>query len=226
MTSEFTSTLLAAGIDEASAARFAEYADKVVDENTRQNLTRILDPADMAVKHFIDSVAPASLIPENAKVIDIGTGAGFPGAPLKLLRDDIDITLMDSTGKKTAFVERALREMGVSAAVLNARAEETPELYGKFDICVSRAVARLPMLLELCAAFVKVGGMLLMYKGAEADAEIAEAKNAAKKLGLAPAEIHSSELIGNTHFVIAYKKIKETPKGYPRRFAKIKSSPL
>ncbi|MEL7604366.1 MAG: 16S rRNA (guanine(527)-N(7))-methyltransferase RsmG, partial [Bacillota bacterium] len=149
------------------------YYAHVTEANRHLNLTRITEEAEAAVQHFADAMALAAWLemPAGCRVADIGTGAGFPGVPLKLLRPEIQMTLMDASGKKTDFVRQTLISMNVDAEVLCARAEEaarTP-LRSHFDIVVSRAVAALPMLLELVAPLLKTGGVLAAWKGETAD---------------------------------------------------------
>ncbi len=223
----FTQKLAEYGMEHA-AEQMSVYADKLLKINEVMNLTRITDHEEVAVKHFIDSAHPeiCRLLPENAKVIDIGTGGGFPGVPLKLMREDIHVTFLESAAKKLNFVETALKDMGIDAMFENKRAEECPELRESYDIAVSRAVAALPMLLELTSQFVKVGGYVLAYKGAIADEELAAAKGAIKKLNLTLEERVDINIEGNSHCILKFKKTAATPKQYPRRFAQIKKSPL
>ena len=194
--------------------------------NREINLTAIKDEDEAAVKHFYDSIFCADYIPKNAKVIDVGTGAGFPGIPLKIARPDIQLTLLDSVAKKTGFVRAAADKLGTPATVLCARAEETAagELRGTFDVSVSRAVASLRMLCELCLPFVRTGGIFLAYK-ADWEEELADARGALGQLGGAFREIIPGNA-GNNHVVLVIDKIKETPQGYPRRYARILKNPL
>ena len=210
------------------ADKMAEYAGLVLKVNEHMNLTRITDPREMAIKHFEDSAHPDILafIPQNARVIDVGTGGGFPGVPIKLAREDVGMTFMESVGKKLEFVKNACESMGIEGEFICARAEETADLREKFDVCVSRAVAALPVLLELCSPLVKVGGIVLAYKGANADEEIAAAKSAAAKLNLSLIKKQPVNTPGAEHCVLVYKKTAPTPKAYPRRFAQIKKHNL
>lgn len=210
------------------AKGMADYADRLLSVNEHMNLTRITDPEEMAVKHFIDSAHPdiLSLIPEGASVVDVGTGGGFPGVPIKLARGDIDMTFMESVGKKLDFVRSACEELGIDGRFICVRAEEADELRESFDVSVSRAVASLPMLLELCSPLVRTGGRVIAYKGLNAQEEIDAAGGAAKRLGLALAEKRDIDIEGARHCVLVYKKLSPTPKGYPRRYAQIKKSPL
>ena len=204
----------------------AEYYAHVVEANRHLNLTRITGEAEAAVQHFADAMALAAWfrLPAGCRVVDIGTGAGFPGVPLKLLRPDIRITLIDASGKKTDFIRRTLAHMGIEAEVLCARAEEAARtaLRESFDVAVSRAVAALPMLLELSIPLLKTGGTLATWKGETADDEIASAAGALRALGCALTGRHP---VGRGALLLIEKR-QPTPEAYPRRFSKIKSHPL
>lgn len=227
MKTAFSDKLTEYGMSKA-AVEMNTYADKLLEINKMMNLTRITEDEEVAVKHFIDSAHPdiCALIPDGARVIDIGTGGGFPGVPLKLMREDIDITFLESAEKKINFVKKTLNEMKITASFENKRAEECPELRESFDVAVSRAVAALPMLLELTSPFVKVGGYVLAYKGATVDEELDLAKNAIKKLNLLLEKKVELNIEGNSHCILIFKKTAATLKQYPRRFAQIKKTPL
>ena len=227
MTDIFYNKLTEYGMGGAADA-MAAYADKLLAVNEHMNLTRITDEAEVAVKHFADSAHPdiCALIGDNASVIDIGTGGGFPGVPLKLMRQDIAISFMESAAKKLNFVKQTCEELGIEGSFYNERAEEAADKREKYDVAVSRAVASLPILLELCSPFVKVGGRVLAYKGQIAEQELLLAQNAIKKLNL---ELESSVAVtieGASHVILVFKKTAKTPKQYPRRYAQIKKSPL
>jgi 16S rRNA (guanine527-N7)-methyltransferase len=202
------------------------YYQHVVEANRHLNLTRITGEEEAAVQHFADAMELAAWqsIPAGCRMVDIGTGAGFPGVPLKLLRPEIQITLMDASGKKTDFIRQTLSSMNIDAEVLCARAEEaarTP-LREHFDIAVSRAVAALPMLLELAVPFLKTGGVLATWKGETADDELAGAAGALRTLGCV---VKSRHPIGRGALLLIEKQ-QPTPDVFPRRFSKIKSQPL
>lgn len=203
-----------------------DYYRRVAEANRHLNLTRITGEAEAAVQHFADAMLLATVcdIPSGCRLLDVGTGAGFPGVPLALLRPDTQVTLMDASGKKMDFVRTALADMGVTAEVLCARAEEaalTP-LRDSFNIVVSRAVASLPMLLELCIPLVKTGGVLATWKGETASDELAAATSALATLGCA---VQSRTPVGPGTLLVIEKQ-KPTPEAYPRRFSKIKTQPL
>ncbi len=161
------------------------------------------------------------------RVIDVGCGAGFPGVPVKIACPEMKLTLLDSLGKRMTWLETVLPTLGVEAECVTARAEEAVEKrWESYDYATSRAVARLNILLELTAPYVKVGGKVLAMKGTAAREELAEAKNAVSKLGLQLEQVAEFPVDGTAHTVIVLKKIAPTPGQYPRRYAKIKQNPL
>lgn len=225
---EFMRRLIELGIVPDAAKQMERYAQLMIEANRIHNLTRITEPVEMAEKHFYDSLVPdrLGLIPRGAEVLDVGTGGGFPGIPLAIARPDLQMTLLDSSEKKMNFVKTAAEKVGISCNCLLGRAEELSELRGGFDLVVSRAVAALPVLLELCAPFIKKGGSVIAYKGAGAEAEMKQAGHAAQTLGLTPGQCIPAGIREMQHNLIVYRKTGTTPPQYPRRFAKIKSSPL
>ncbi len=217
---------LAPALNAEQIERMQQYFELVASANREFNLTAIVEETKAAELHFYDSVFCASLIPRNAKVLDVGTGAGFPGIPLKIARPDIQITLMDATAKKANFVAAAAEQIGMEANVIYARAEEQSKggMRESFDVCVSRAVASLRVLCELCLPYVRAGGLFLPYK-ADYEAELMEAHSAIPMLG---GKFRQAVPSGaqNNHAVLVIEKIKRTPKEYPRRFARILKNPL
>jgi len=199
----------------------------MVKQNEVMNLTGITDDKGVANLHLLDSLtvmACADL--SGKKLIDVGCGAGFPGVPLAIASGG-DITLLDSLGKRMKWLEEVLPTLGIQAECVTARAEEAVATRREsYDFATSRAVARLNILLELTAPYVKVGGKVLAMKGAAAREELAECANAIKKLGLKLEEVKEFPIDGTNHAVIVLRKVAPTPKQYPRRFAKIKQSPL
>lgn len=230
--SEFTDTLRRllddAGITYTSEtiAQSEAYFRLVEAANRQTNLTRITDEAQAAAMHFFGAMQLLQYcdLPHGCRVIDIGTGAGFPGIPLKIARPDIDLTLLDSAGKKTAFVQNATEQLHLNVTVLNERAEETARtrLRESFDAAVSRAVASLPMLAELCLPFVKTGGVFAAWKGEKHGEELHAAHNALRTLGGQVQDVYPT---GQGAIVLIAKK-KPAPDAYPRRFSKIKNQPL
>ena len=222
--------LLAGGVAAAQAEALCDYAEFLVSENEKYNLTALTAPEDVAVKHFLDSLLPLKFgfPPHGASVIDVGSGAGLPAIPLAVARPDLEVTALDATEKKVAFIERAAQVAGVSVTAIAARAEEAakPPLRGSFDCAVSRGVAALNVLCELCMPFVKVGGVFLAYKGRGADAELSEAKNAIAVLGGEVERVERAGLGEAERALVFIRKVKPTHDVYPRAFAKIKKKPL
>ena len=201
----------------------------MIRQNEVMNLTAITEPTQVAKLHLLDSLTVLAVADLKGKsVIDVGCGAGFPGVPLQIACPEAKITLLDSLGKRMTWLEGFLPQIGVHPqAILTARAEEAVATRREqYDYATSRAVARLNILLELTAPYVKVGGMVLAMKGSAAQEELAQAKNAIAKLGLKLEKVHSFSIDGAEHAVIALRKVAPTPKQYPRRYAKIKQSPL
>lgn len=214
------------------------YAALLVEWNQKMNLTAITDPVGIAVKHFADSLTAATLLPEGAfSLIDVGTGAGFPGVPLALYRPDCQLTLLDSLNKRLTFLDTVCRETGLDAQLVHARAEEggrNPALREKYDIACARAVANLPVLAEYCLPFVKVGGKFLALKGPDADRERAEAARGIGALGGKIADVTALTLPATPvegmepmeRRIVVVDKIKHTPAVYPRHGSKIAKKPL
>nr|MBQ8245357.1 16S rRNA (guanine(527)-N(7))-methyltransferase RsmG [Oscillospiraceae bacterium] len=199
----------------------------MVKQNEVMNLTGITDDKGVANLHLLDSLTVmASADLAGKTLIDVGTGAGFPGVPLAIA-SGAKITLLDSLGKRMKWLEEVLPTLGIDAECVTARAEEAVATRREsYDFATSRAVARLNILLELTAPYVKVGGKVLAMKGAAAKEELAECAGAMKKLGLKLEEVKEFPIDGTNHAVILLRKVAPTPRQYPRRFAKIKQSPL
>ena len=200
----------------------------VVEQNKVMNLTAITEPEQVAKLHLLDSLTLLCLEnPDRKRMIDVGCGAGFPGVPVKIACPGVQLTLLDSLGKRMQWLEAVLPTLGVKAECVTARAEEAvADRREQYDIATSRAVARLNILLELTAPYVKVGGKVLAMKGTAAREELAEAKNAIAKLGLKVEQVAEFPIDGTAHTVIVLRKVAPTPPQYPRRYAKIKQSPL
>lgn len=220
------------------ADRLDIYARLLVEWNEKMNLTAITDPTGVAVKHFADSLLAAPLLPSGAfSLIDVGTGAGFPGVPLALLREDCSLTLLDSLNKRLTFLDTLCGELGLSVQLIHARAEEggqQPALRERFDVATARAVAALPTLCEYCLPFVKVGGRFIALKGPDAGREQADAARAVELLGgrvgetvvqvlpAAPVE----GLAPMERRLVRIDKVRPTPPKYPRHGSKIAKQPL
>ena len=228
-------TTLAAGLPELglelpeqTQKTLCDFGCAVVKQNEVMNLTAITAPDQVAKLHLLDSLSVLKAADLGGKrVIDVGCGAGFPGVPLKIACPGMQLTLLDSLGKRMNWLETILPQLGVEATCVTARAEEAvATCRERYDVATSRAVARLNILLELTAPFVKVGGFVLAMKGTAAMEELEEAKKAIKILGLKLEEVREFPVDGTAHTVIVLKKVAPTPAKFPRRFAKIKQAPL
>lgn len=219
-------------LDETALKRFDVYARMLVDWNEKINLTAITEPDEIVIKHFTDSLTIFSYvdIPQGAKIIDVGTGAGFPGLAMLIARPDIELTLIDSTNKKLNVIRDILENIGLSANVVHIRAEvagQDKAFREKYDFATARAVANLRDLSEYCLPFVKVGGSFVSMKSAKTPEEIDQAKKAIKILGGSIENIDSFDLFDcGERTIINVKKISSTPVKYPRPSAKMAKFPL
>ena len=219
------------GLPTGGIPALIRYADLLVEKNKVMNLTAITEPADIAALHFLDSAALLTLADWKGKTVaDIGTGAGFPGLPLRIVDPSIRLTLLDAQNKRVEFLKEVCGELGLAdVECVHARAEEFAADHREgFDLVTSRAVAALPLLCELCLPLVKVGGYFAAMKSVDADAELASAAHAIAVLGGAVDHVTDYAIPGTEvhHRVIFIKKCRETGKKYPRAFAKIKKNPL
>ena len=220
-------------INSEKLSRFKIYMDYLLEYNSHTNLTSITDPKDIMIKHFLDSIAVNKFIkiPSRSKVIDVGTGAGFPGVPLKIYDPSLNLTLIDGLNKRIVFLKNLLEKLELDATVIHGRAEEyglKPEFRQSFDFIVSRAVAPLRVLSEYCLPYLKRGGFFVALKGREISEEVEAARNALKILGGEIKDCLSFELpceMGKRNLLIIEKKTS-TPKAYPRKNSKIVSAPL
>ena len=223
--------LQALNLPQEGVPSLLRFAQELVETNKVMNLTAITEPRDIAALHFLDSAALLTLTDFKGKsVVDVGTGAGFPGMPLRILEPSIRLTLLDSLNKRVDFLQRVCDGLALTdVACVHARAEEFAARHREsFDIATSRAVASLPMLAELCLPLVKVGGLFAAMKSVDSDQELEAARKAIGTLGGQVAEVKDYVIPGTDvrHRVIFVKKVRETPKKYPRTFAKIKKNPL
>ena len=219
-------------IDDEASDRFDKYAQMLVETNKTLNLTAITEPDEIVSKHFVDCLSVFNFVdfPKGAKVVDVGTGAGFPGVVLLIARPDLNITLLDSTKKRLGFVASVVGELGLAAEIVHMRAEEagkTAEYRERYDIALARAVANMQTLSEYCLPFIKKGGIFAAMKGAKAAQELEAAQGAVRKLG---GEIIKSEEftlpVCGERTILKVKKISQTPPKYPRPSAQISKKPL
>ena len=220
--------------NEARMQQFYHFTEHLLEVNTHTNLTAIREPVGVVDKHYIDSLLAMHLIPEGARVLDLGCGPGFPSIPLAIMRPDLEITALDSTAKKIDFVQKSAEILQLSSLKgVSGRAEDAKlrKELGKYDIVVSRAVARLNILCELCLPYLKIGGSLVAMKGAKYEEELAEAASAIKILGAETTKIEQKELItaenqAETRGMIVIQLKKQPPAQYPRAYAAILKKPL
>lgn len=213
---------------EENAVKFGIYFDALTEWNEKINLTAITGKEEVFVKHFEDSLYGEQYIARDSSLCDVGTGAGFPGVPLKIARNDIRLTLMDSLNKRITFLLGLTARLGVGAECVHTRAEDAAR--GKyresFDVVTARAVARLNKLAEYCLPLVKVGGVFLAYKTADAD----ELKEGARALKILGGQVEKTDVFtlsnGDSRSIIVIRKVSVTPAKYPRGKGKERSAPI
>lgn len=226
-------TKLNVNIDENMLAQFMKYKELLLEWNEKINLTAITEDREILLKHFADCV---SLVPfinlNNKSVIDVGTGAGFPGIPVKIVSPSIKLTLLDSLNKRINFLSEVVSSLGLNdVSCVHSRAEDggqNVEFREKFDVCISRAVADLSILSEYCLPFVKTGGTFISLKGPDAKQEVINALKAIEVLG---GEIENVEKIeipftDIVHTLVMIKKVRQTPMKYPRKSGKVSKNPI
>lgn len=223
-------------LTEKQIQQFEDYYDLLIEWNNVMNLTAITEYEEVVLKHFVDSVSLVKAVGkdkiENASILDLGTGAGFPGVPLKILFPNAKVTLVDSLNKRIKFLSTVIEKLELQKVeAIHARAEEIggkPEYREQYDFCVSRAVAKLNLLAEYCIPFVKKGGYFVSYKSIKATEEEQEADAAIKKLGGKVEESVPFQLPGSDidRVLVKIKKVNHTAKEYPRPAAKIAKKPL
>ena len=219
------------GLDERRAETLERFSSLLLEKNKVMNLTAITEPDAVAQLHLLDSAALTKFVDLSGKrVIDVGTGAGFPGMPLRILKDDFDLTLLDSLGKRVNWLQELCEELQLTRVTcVHARAEEFAMQHREqFDVVTSRAVAQLSVLSELCLPLLKVGGVFAAMKSVDTEDEIAAAKNAIRTLGgrIVKVEDYTIPTSDIVHRLVLIEKLSPAPNAYPRAFAKIKKSPL
>lgn len=219
-------------ITNEQVAMFLRYMEMLLDWNQKVNLTAITDPDEIVVKHFIDSISLLSFatLKENSSMIDVGCGAGFPSLPIKILRPDIKLTLLDGSKKRLNFLDEVASELNLEVTTLHKRAEEAgrdKEYRESFDYAVSRAVANMNVLSEYSIPLIKMKGHFFAFKGPSADEELKESKGAIKELGGEVKEIYELELTGEQkRKIVDIQKLDFTPKQYPRHGNTIIKHPM
>ena len=220
---------------EVMIRKFFELTNTMLSVNEQMNLTTITDIPQIILKHYADSLSVSPYIPQNASIIDIGCGAGFPSLPLAIFREDIKIISIDSTAKRIKYVQETANALSLTnLTAVTARAEayaKEKEHREQFDIAIARAVADLPILCELCIPFVKSGGKFIAMKAARGDEEFSRANNALLLCGAGEAQIIKADITADgtlfeTRRIIIAEKTKQTPKNYPRNFSQISKKPL
>ncbi len=214
--------------------KFNTLIDRMISVNENMNLTAIKDPEGVIYKHIVDSAAIVPYIPQNARLLDVGTGGGFPLLPVAILRSDVRLTGLDSTAKKLRYIDETADILGLSnVKTLTGRAEELAhnrQYRGAFGVVTARAVASLNVLCELCIPFVKENGVFLSMKGSAADEEMKAAISAASQLGASRPEDNAFTLLCSyeqlSRHIISFKKIKNTPENFPRAYSRISKKPL
>ncbi len=243
----FTACLDTNGLSQYASVDIVNYfgrlTQRMIEVNRVMNLTRISEPRDVMLRHYIDSLTLLPYIPEGASVLDVGCGAGFPSLPLAIARPDLTITAIDSTDKKVRYVNETAAYLGIADRLhaITARAEDAAApgspLREHFDVVCSRAVARLPILAEITIPFLRLGGTLIAMKGGQAAEECSEAARAFSTLGLetaqlipchiqAPLDFSPDELPPDEHTLVIAKKVRKSPGIYPRKYAQICKKPL
>lgn len=228
---EFTELFASAGLGLTPEMyrKFALYAEILAEKNAVMNLTAITEPRQVAEKHFLDSCLPLRFFdpPQNASLVDVGAGAGFPSVPLCIMREDIRPTMIDSLNKRVVFLEALTSALGIGAQCIHARAEDSGrgDLRESFDVAVARAVSRLSILSEYCLPLIKPGGAFLALKGGDCGDELESAQGIIRILGgKVENTVNYSLPSGDRRTLITVRKIASTPASYPRSQGKIKAS--
>ena len=219
-----------ANLSNEQIEQFKNYYKLLIEWNEKINLTAITEEEEVITKHFADSLSIINYIPDNSKVIDVGTGAGFPGVPLKIVNESLQITLLDSLNKRLLFLDEVIKELGLKdIKTIHGRAEEiahNKDHREQYDIAVCRAVAKLNVLAEYMLPYLKVGGTFICMKGPNINEEIESSMKAIKLLGGRIEKIESFELEENQRNIIIIKKEKNCPKNFPRKAGTPSKSPI
>ena len=213
-------------LSEQQLNQLETYFHMLVEWNEKMNLTSITDEEGIYMKHFYDSLVPSFDIEIKGSLCDVGSGAGFPSIPLKIMYPDLKVTIIETLGKRVTFLNELAKTLGIEINAIHARAEECSDLRETFDFVTARAVANMPLLCELCIPLVRVGGKFIVMKGLSGKEELNDSKKALRVLGCKVENIYESHSEDMTRINIECTKVKPTPKGYPRAFAKMKKSPL
>lgn len=220
-------------LTERQLEQFKNYADLLVQWNEKMNLTAITAPDEIVTKHFVDSLYGLKFLKGRKSIIDVGTGAGFPGLSLKIAKPELELTLLDSLNKRLTFLTEVKNQLKLDTTeCVHSRAEDGAAsgsfLRETFDVAVSRAVANLSCLCEYCLPYVKRGGLFLAYKGPDTETEIADAQNAFDTLGGEVTGVYDYTIPQTdiTHSIVVITKVKNTPEKYPRLQGKIQKKPL
>ena len=213
-------------LNETQKQQFEIYAKMLVEWNEKMNLTSITDREGIYMKHFYDSIVPSFDVEFKGNLCDVGSGAGFPSVPLKIMYPELEITIIETLGKRVTFLNELAKALNIQINTLHARAEECHDLRESFDFVTARAVANMPLLCELCIPLVKVNGKFIVMKGLSGKEELKESGLALRTLGCKVANIYENYEEDMTRINIECVKIKHTPKAYPRMFSKMKKSPL
>lgn len=222
------------GLSDEQSAKFAMYTELLLEWNEKFNLTSITDPAEIEIKHYLDSLTclKAAKFPKGARIADVGTGAGFPGVPIAIARPDLTVVLIEATAKKLTFLEEVKNWLDLpNIELVNARVEDAgrlPEHREHYDIVVARAVADMRILAEYCLPLLKIGGKLVAQKGPDVEAEVDAARPGIGNLGGAHPEIIKMALPDTdiNRSIVVIKKVKPTPEMFPRQYSRIKHKPL
>lgn len=214
-------------LSELQIKQFDSYRKLLQEYNKIMNLTAIIETEEIYIKHFYDSIIPATFIDLHGSLLDVGAGAGFPSIPLKIIYPNLDVTILEPINKRVRFLTTLCQELGISVNIVEARAEDyIKESKKRYDFVSARAVANLQILLELCIPFVKVGGHFIALKGSKYEEELEQSKNALKVLNAEVETVYTTNLEDADRAIILIKKTDKTSNKYPRHYGQIKKRPL